>query len=258
MSKLYRHLVNKIFAQCLAKSFSVGSIRFIRQKYLYHLSVLLFWFSPNFTPFNRFSDSFLEKGKTTELESFLEKLGVVDRSAASEKNWGEIMKEKQVVLPRYMQTVAAKTEAGHKANNSVKEETSGECAAEGAAKVEEEEDMWTECDRKRPVSELSAEEQRQKCIRLLQKTLPKELADQYIKKYKTDKQDFKENDSVQTKKVKKLKKTTRKVVRIWQVKCVKERRGIKCLLLFKTLSQQDLSLITSRLLEMVLDKQNSI
>ncbi|XP_065058264.1 protein Spindly-like [Rhopilema esculentum] len=152
-----------------------------------------------------------EKGKTTELESFLEKLGIVDRSAVSEKNWGEIIKERQVVLPRYMQTATAKTEASHKANNSVKEETPGECAAEEAAKMEEEEDVWTECDRKRPVSELSAEEQRQKCIRLLQKTLPKELADQYIQKYKTEKQDFIENDSVPTKKGKKLKKTTRKV-----------------------------------------------
>lgn len=133
---------------------------------------------------------FLEKQKRVELENLLNELGIVDRSSISVKDLSKTVKEKKILLPKYLQ--AASTECKEEQR---KNEQEIEMANEPLNSEEQARDL-PDVDRKRPAKVLTEKELNDKCCRLLMKTLPRELAEEYVKKYQQDKdemQSFDEN-----------------------------------------------------------------
>ena len=109
------------------------------------------------------------------------------------------MKEKKIVLPRYLLAAVADNEDANKtkdedATKKVSSKT-GEELKKKSSKIEDESRKnslksdnaepknWLEAERKRPAQVLTEKELNEKCCRLLMNTLPKELAQQYVKEY---------------------------------------------------------------------------
>ena len=141
---------------------------------------------------------FLEKEKRTELETFLNELGIIDRSSLSEKDFSKIMEEKKIILPRYLQQTSTSKDDPKKTNMegettlqaSNTDEEPGkksrkvdEEAGEKFVKTDESSKNWLKTGQARPRSVLTEKELNDKCCRLLLNTLPKELAEEYIKEY---------------------------------------------------------------------------
>ena len=118
---------------------------------------------------------FSEVEKRAELEGLLAELGILDRTCIPAKDFNETMKDKKLLLPKYLQTEVANDDGESKKSSNEEKDKN------------EELNSWLDAGSKRPLQVLTEKERREKCCRLLRNTLPKELADEYIKKYQEEK-----------------------------------------------------------------------
>ena len=138
----------------------------------------------------------LEREKVVEHEHLLNELGIIDRSRISQNDFGKIIQEKKLVLPRYMQPTTT-----DESNSNVKEDKNTtkssrteeepkvklrrtEKSTEGS-KAKNDEDLmkWITTEPQLPKKVLTEKELNEKCCRLLRNTLPKDLAEKYVKQY---------------------------------------------------------------------------
>jgi len=137
-----------------------------------------------------------EREKVVEHEHLLNELGIIDRSRISQNDFGKIIQEKKLVLPRYMQPTTT-----DESNSNVKEDKNTtkssrteeepkvklrrtEKSTEGS-KAKNDEDLmkWITTEPQLPKKVLTEKELNEKCCRLLRNTLPKDLAEKYVKQY---------------------------------------------------------------------------
>ena len=108
------------------------------------------------------------------------------------------MEEKKVVLPRYLQPISASKDDPKKANTegetTLQASNAGEEPSKKLKKVEREVEEkfgesdksssnWLKTGKAQTQAVLTEKELNDKCCRLLLNTLPKELAEEYIKEY---------------------------------------------------------------------------
>ena len=137
----------------------------------------------------------LEREKVVEHERLLNELGIIDRSRITQNDFGKVIQEKRLVLPRYLQsTTTDESNSSVEDKNSTKsarsEEEPGaklrrtEKSSEGR-EVKNDEDLmkWVTTQSQLPKKALTEKELNEKCCRLLRNTLPKDLAEKYVKQY---------------------------------------------------------------------------